>query len=107
MQAIMTEHAAVRAAQRNISKRDIEIIAMYGRELHCGGVLHLFLGEKDLPADLRSDDAIARLIGMTAVLAKDDHSIITIYRNRDALSMIRRKSKWDLSRRGRRMHYAA
>lgn len=107
MQAILTDHAAVRAAQRNISGRDIDIISMYGRAIHCGGSLHIFLGAKDLPMELLSDDSVSKLIGTTAVLAKDDLTIITIYRNRQALSMIRKKSKWDLSRRGRRIRSAA
>jgi len=107
MQAVLTDHAEVRAAQRNLSMRDIEILTTYGRTFHCGGALHLFLGLKDIPSDLRANDSIVKLIGTTAVLAKDDHSIITVYRNRHALSMIRRKNKWDLSRRGRRMRFAA
>ncbi|KAF0179411.1 MAG: hypothetical protein FD164_2047 [Nitrospirae bacterium] len=103
MQATLTDHAAVRAAQRNITGRDIEIITAYGRIVHCGGAVHLFLGVKDLPSSMRGDDSIAKLVGTTAVLAKDELTIITIYRNRQALGMLRRKSKWDLSRRGRRI----
>lgn len=107
MQAILTDHAALRAAQRNITGHDIDIIATYGRTVHCGGALHIFLGAKDLPSDLRSDDSFSKLIGTTAVIANDDRTVITIYRNRHALSAIRKKNKWNLSRRGRRLHCAA
>ncbi len=107
MQATLTDHAAIRAAQRNITGRDIEIIAAYGRTIYCGGAVHIFLGAKDLPPDLCADDSVAKLIGTTAVLAREDRTVITVYRNRQALSALRRKSKWDLSRRGRRLRCAA
>lgn len=107
MQAILTDHAALRAAQRNIKGRDIDIIASYGREISCGGAIHIFLAAKDLPSDLLADDSVSKLVGTTAVLANDDFSVITIYRNRQALSIIRKKTKWDLSRRRRRLRCAA
>ena len=107
MQATLTDHAALRAAQRNITEHDIDIIATYGKTIHCGGAVHIFLRAKDLPSDLHADDSFSKLIGTTAVIATDDITVITIYRNRHALSAIRKKNKWNLSRRAQRLRYAA
>jgi hypothetical protein len=102
MNTTLTSHALLRTAQRNLASKDLKFLLNYGRMANCGGAVHLFLGKRDIPVEMRSDDSIAKLVGTTLILANDDLSLITAYKNNRAWKSIRRKSKWDLTRRGRR-----
>ncbi len=76
---------------------DVQFVLEHGRRYRCAGVLHIFLGWRDLPSDKAAYRRFAHLEGTTLVL--DDTrvgvSLITVYRNRRALGRIRRKAKYD------------
>ena len=84
-------------AQRGIGKAAAEYVCQHGRRIYCGGVLHIFLGKKDIPAADRRNPGIRKLEGTTLIIDSFTHAeVITVYRNKQALKSIRRKSKYDL-----------
>lgn len=85
----VSEHAAQRMAQRNLDLGDLALVLRYGRVEHRTGVEFHFLGRRDLPAGM--ERRLERLVGTTLIVASGE--IVTVYRNRRALSEIRRKSK--------------
>lgn len=101
MQAAMryTDHAMHRQAQRNLSDRDIAFVMQYGRWIHCAGVVHVFLGQRDIPNDRDIQQQFGRLEGTTLVLneTRDSLVLITAYRNRRGYKQIRSKTKYDRS----------
>ena len=85
-----TNHAMTRMAQRNLSELDVLYVLCHGQQLHRGGVIFFFLGQRDLPKD--APRWSQRLIGTTVLVDPWTRTIITIYRNRKALRHIKRKT---------------
>ena len=90
---LFTEHALLRMAQRNLSINDVEYTLKNGRECRRGGAIHYTLRGKDIPKQDRSSNELRRLEGMTILIAPNDNQIITVYRNKDAYTDIRKKTK--------------
>ena len=86
-----SEHARLRMAQRNLSASDVEYTLKNGRERRRGGAIHYTLRGKDIPKQDRSSNELKRLEGMTILIAPNDNQIITVYRNKDAYTDIRKK----------------
>lgn len=88
----LTDHANWRMAQRNLSWEDLHIVLQYGQRYRKTGIIHVFLGARDIPSDLRRE--YARLEGTTVLVNQDTNTIITVYRNRgNGANYIRRKDK--------------
>lgn len=83
-------HAQSRMSQRRINRSAVSLVLTYGRVIHCTGASFHFLGERDLPGHLVREHQ--RLIGTTVVISRDGE-VITVYKNRDAISTIKRKKK--------------
>jgi hypothetical protein len=81
------EHLRQRMAQRNSDPEASEITLAYGRRMYRSGAEFFFLGARDLPKGLRRTHS--QLIGTTVVV--DGGEVATVYRNRRALSSIKRK----------------
>lgn len=92
----LSQHALIRASQRNISNEDMQIVLTYGQRLHNGGAILYFLGQRDIPEELKSDDRIMKLEGTTLVISKDGTCLITLYKNKDGLKKLKKKRKWTL-----------
>jgi len=88
-----SDHARQRAAQRNLSARDMQYIMLWGHEVRRTGALFYCLRARDIPAQHRHLPEIARLVG-AVVLASRAGEVITLYRNAHALRDIQRKLKW-------------
>ena len=88
-----SRHAAERAGQRRIRAEDVDLVLRYGKEIHRAGSMFVFLGHKDIPEELRHDQRIIGLEGMTVIMASDGEQVITAYRNRHAIRDIKRKDK--------------
>ena len=86
-----TKHAKKRMAQRNISKSDIWVAMRYGQKLHRTGIIFFFLGKNDIPEIMLK--TLEGLEGITVLLDPNNTEVITVYRNRDALRNIKRKTK--------------
>ena len=89
----LTNHAQLRGSQRNINPEDIDLILRYGRELHRTGTSFFFLGKRDIPEDLWTDDHMMKLEGTVLIIGNDSASLITCYKNKKALREIKKKSK--------------
>jgi hypothetical protein len=87
---IISKHAAQRMAQRNLDVGDVALVLQFGRREHCAGAKFFFLGERDLPSGY--ERKLARLVGSVVVVIKEK-IIATVYRNREAISKIKRKPK--------------
>jgi hypothetical protein len=94
-EAQFTNHAITRMAQRNLSEQDIFYVLQNGQRCRCAGMLHCFLGKRNIPACDLSDSRYARLEGTTVLIdSKLGKQIITVYRNKAALKRISHKSKY-------------
>jgi len=88
----LTEHAVMRMQQRGIRRDELELAIRFGRQVHNGGALFIFMGARDIPGSLapaRKD----RLEGLTLVVNPETEEILTTYKNRGGLRMIKRKRK--------------
>lgn len=95
----ISNHARLRQAQRNLKDDEVAFIMRHGRRIRSGGVLHIFLGRRNIPADRETFQKYHHLEGATLVIsdASETPVLITVYRNRRALRDIRRKQKYDRS----------
>jgi len=98
MQAVeLSNHAATRMAQRNLSTEDVAYVIQYGYRVRSGGALHYFLRHDDIPKVDRK--RLQRLEGTTVLMDRSGQFIITVYRNRRGLKDIRQKAKWEIEQR--------
>ena len=90
----VTFHAHTRGAQRCIKPNQMALVVRYGRHLHAAGLQHFFFGKVEARR-LRTSigDEVDRLSGIVVVI-DDSRTIVTVYRNQNALSRIKHKSKW-------------
>jgi hypothetical protein len=87
-----THHAQVRCQQRNISGHDLRFVKEYGTKYHRTGAVFYFLGRRDIPEELRHNQAYRDLEGITLLFSQAE-DLITAYRNRKACRKIRKKDK--------------
>ncbi|NJP05974.1 MAG: DUF4258 domain-containing protein [Chloroflexaceae bacterium] len=92
-----TYHALHRQARRNLSDQDVHFVMQHGRWFRSAGVLHIFLGRRDIPNDRTIHKRFGRLEGTTLVVSEEGDSpvLVTAYRNRRGLKRIRSKDKYD------------
>lgn len=88
-------HAARRMAQRNLNVGDVALVMRFGRKIHRARAMFFFLGERDVPEGL--EKKLEKLIGATIVVT--DKTILTVYRNRNALTNIKHKLKRYISKK--------
>ncbi len=94
---MFSEHAITRMAQRRLSVPEVEYVVDHGRRYYSGGVLHYFLGRRDIPQSDCKHDRFAKLEGATVLLDPvSTLMVITVYRNRSAPKKITRKAKYNL-----------
>lgn len=84
-----SRHASVRIAQRGISVEDVDYVLDHGRRLWVHQAQAYFLGWRDIPKQDRSTHC--HLEGTLVLLDDRDSAVITAYRNRQALKLLRRK----------------
>ncbi|MBK8905958.1 MAG: DUF4258 domain-containing protein [Anaerolineaceae bacterium] len=88
----LSAHVRLRMAQRNLNWEDIHFVLQNGQRTRKAGVIHVFLGSRDIPPELRK--RYGRLEGTIILVSKNTDTIITVYRNRQGGSgHIRRKAK--------------
>jgi hypothetical protein len=82
-------------AQRGLSPEDIGYVCDHGRPYYRAGMVHYFLGKKDIPPEDGCNADVQRLVGTTVLMENEDLSlIVTVYRNQNAIRRIRRKPKY-------------
>jgi len=87
-----TSHALRRINQRRISDEMIELALKYGCVLYNGGAKFIFVRKKDIPEDMPRSIA-ERVEGIVIVMNPIDGTILTVYKNKNALKEIKRKLK--------------
>jgi hypothetical protein len=87
----ISDHARIRAAQRNLSLDDLQYVLCYGRVYYVADSLTFFLGWRDIRKEDRSNPMISRLEGTAIITAARRPVIITAWRNRNGMKKIRRK----------------
>lgn len=73
----------------------MHFVARHGRRFYAGGAVHCFFGDKErhrLRDDGFDQDWLDRLDGVVVVMELDFRTISTVYRNRNALKLIRKKA---------------
>lgn len=92
---VISDHAVLRLAQRNLSSGDVEYVLTHGRRIWAGNALFVVLGRRDIPRDDLRDDRRRRLEGTVLVLdTGTGRCLTTAYRNRRfAVRDIKRKRK--------------
>jgi hypothetical protein len=87
-----TNHALIRMNQRKISDKMLKLALRYGCVIYNAGAKFVFVRKKDVPEDLPK--AVAEKIeGIVIVINPVDETIVTVYKNKDALREIKRKIK--------------
>ena len=86
----ITQHAHQRMSQRNVLERDIDIVLRFARHLRRAGADFYVLTKNSLPAHMNRQ--YARLIG-TVLVFNDMGNLATTYRNKKALSSIKKKPR--------------
>ena len=91
-----SKHAVVRAAQRNLTVKEIGYVIAYGQRFRRAGALIYYLRKRDIPEWDRSEKQLTRLAGTAVILTKDGRRVITVWRNRqNGLKRIKHKPKYD------------
>lgn len=85
MQKIISKHCSKRMAKRNISKLALDLCLKYGEKIHRTGITFYILLEKTIKEFLLPE----KLEGL-CVLVAEDNNIITVYKNKSALSKIKK-----------------
>ena len=92
----ISEHAKSQFCKRGLSLDDIKYVCQYGRRFITAGMIHVFLGKRDLPKDHYKIDRCARLIGTTVLISSDDkETVTTAYRNRNSIRKDQKKAKYN------------
>ena len=94
---ILSDHAAQRSAQRNVSIEEILFIIQHGKLMRNAGVSFRQLRDKDWPDELCGNHPYRRLIGTTVVLCKCGLFVVTLYREQDAFRKDQRKHRYNLT----------
>jgi hypothetical protein len=68
------------------------LVLKHGTRVHNGGALFVFMRGKDIPGQVSPGER-ARLEGITLVMVPEQGTVITAYKNRQALKVIKRKQK--------------
>ena len=90
-----TTHSAFRSAQRGLTEDEIEYVYLFASRYHRGGALIYYLRRQDVPLPDRRRDFAMRLVGTALILAKDDRTLLTAWRNRrNGLKQIRKKKTY-------------
>lgn len=89
-----TNHAKMRMAQRGISYQSVFNAVRKCSKIHRTGVVFVFVGRKEIEQFGFEEN----LNGLTVIFNEDENSqeVKTVYKNRNAISVIKKKSKNDL-----------
>ena len=86
-----TRHSVKRASQRGIRNPWIAIVMKDGKTIHKQGLKFVFLTGRQLRYyDTKLQEYLKNLV---VVITNDDNTILTCYKNKDAIGNIKRKNK--------------
>jgi len=89
----LSEHAEQRLRHRQFTACEVAFVLQYGHIEHRTGVRFFFLGAKQIPVEQRDNRWVQRLIGSVVLVSSVERTIVTMYRHKEALRVIRKKRK--------------
>lgn len=89
----LTDHALTRARQRGFNFCEIAFVLEYGHIEYRTGIRFFFFGERQVPTLHRHDIWVQRLVGTVVLVSSQESKIFTVYKNKNALRTIKKKSK--------------
>ena len=89
----LSEHAEQRLRHRQFTACEVAFVLQYGHIEYRTGVRFFFLGAKQIPVEQRDNIWVQRLIGSVVLVNSLEPTIVTMYRHKDALRVIRKKRK--------------
>jgi len=104
---IMTNHAKNRASKRGINFEQIKLCVQFGEEIYRTGRLFFFMSNKCLKKLKKIYGSyLSRLEGLVVLTQNSNASLIilTVYKDRQAMKIIRKKNKYN-NRRKRNAEY--
>lgn len=87
----LTYHAISMSSARNIKLNDIDLCLRFGEKIHKTKIQFYFMSKKAL-----KNNNIDFCIEGLCVLVSNDNTVITVYKNKDAISDIKKLSKRSL-----------
>lgn len=88
---LFTSHSSDRMSSRKISGVDIQTCIQYGLKIHRTGIRFYVLLSKQI-----AKYGLPQKLNGLCVLISQDNKVITTYKNKDAISYIKRLSKENL-----------
>ena len=85
-------HSMTRASQRGIDMDTIKLGMLYSNEFFKQGLIFYVVKTSYLPDSLTKQQRL-KLENLVIVIAGDSNQIITCYKNKNAMHLIKRKSK--------------
>ncbi len=95
-QTQLSSHAKQRGAQSNLRDHDLDLVLRYGVLEHRTGVRFYVMRKREVERYRLVEPRLAKLHDIVIIVSNDDGTVITVYRNRNALRDIRRKPKANL-----------
>lgn len=96
---ILSLHAELRSAHRNLSYEEIDFVVRHGRRERRTGVIFCRMLGRTMPADIPPGHPFRRLIGTTVILCECGQFVVTVKRGQQQFSKDRRKSKYCMKQR--------
>ncbi|MFC1528131.1 DUF4258 domain-containing protein [Candidatus Neomarinimicrobiota bacterium] len=97
-----SNHSVKRASQRGITDKQVELCIMFGEEYNKTGVIFYFMSKNCLKKLKKAIGVYAQELDGLVVLGEMDSqnkfNLITVYKNKNALSIIKHKEKFNRNR---------
>ena len=100
----LSTHAHKRVSQRGLTMQEVYFVLNFGRRIFRTGIRFVFLAARDIPRDLMRSHG--HLVGATLLVGGDD-TLLTVYKNPQALATIKKKRKNARAERSFRPAFAA
>lgn len=89
----MTRHGELRCDQRGFSRAEVAAVMESGTKIHRTGIVFYVMTKKDVMKRQQDKRRLKDLEGLTVLVSQDSGSVISVYKNKAALSTIRKKGK--------------
>ena len=90
----ITEHAQIRQQNRGVADEHISMVLRYGTEINAAGAIFYFMGNNSIPDNIPSS-LKERLAGITIVCHRETGDVLTVYKNKEGLKLLRKKVKYN------------
>lgn len=99
----MTRHGELRCDQRGFSQAEVAAVMESGTKIHRTGIVFYVMTKNDINRCPQDKKLLRNLHGLTVLVSQDSGSLITVYKDKDALSTIKKKQKRGYKAKKRRV----